>query len=95
MTVTSAVKLSYFSKFRDFLILCFVSFQIGLVASVMLISLCVRRATAIDLRAVATAPFFIGDTSENFVSTLLNALMLTMTALDSNIMLITLVDVVL
>lgn len=61
----------------------------------MLISLCARRPTAIDLRAVATALFFIGDTSENFVSTLLNALMLTMTALDSNIMLITLVDVVL
>lgn len=95
LTVASFVKLSDLSEFRYFLILCSVSFQTGRVASGTLISLCARLATAGGLRAVATALFFVGDTSENIVSTLLNALNGAIAALNSGIMLITLAGVVL
>ena len=61
----------------------------------MLVSCCARRATAGGLTAVAAALFFIGDTSENIVSTLLNALIIEIAALDFSILLITLVGVVL
>lgn len=74
---------------RNFLILFFVSFQFGRGASEALISLCARQATAGRLTTVAEALFFTGDMSENIVSTLLNALILTITAmavLSSHIM---------
>ena len=73
---------------RNFLILPFVSLQIGPGASVALISLYARRATDGRLRAVAAALFFTGDTSENIVSTLLNALIIiiAMAVINSDIM---------
>ena len=95
LTVVSFVKLSILSVFGYFLILCPVSFQTGRVASGTLTSLCARLVTAGGFRAVATALFFVGDTSENIVSTLLNALIGAIAALDSGTMLITLAGVVL
>ena len=66
---------------RNFFILFFVSIQIGRGASVTLISLYARQATTGCLRAVAEPLFFTGDMSRNIVSTLLNVLILTITAM--------------